>query len=214
MLPDYLTKSHQGIPKDRTISMLIRHSARFPITSSEDVWTAGLTPEGIELACVYGKWLSHSYEIRKIESSPIARCLDTGKQISSVLSEPVQVAGVEVLAHPNEKAEYDSLADYLVHNRWPERITQIAAYLVPNGHHQEGLNIFISHDTVVVAMAAYWMDKDVRSKELWPRFMEPFFMWWQAGELIASFRGETRNVQEIFETQLAGDFMESVLDSK
>ncbi len=208
MLPDYLIDSHRGIPKDRPISMLIRHSARFPITSAAEVWTAGLTPEGIEMASKYGGWLSRYYKISKIETSPITRCIDTGKYISTALSEEVEVAGLDVLAHPNENAEYDSLADYLINKRWPDRISQIAAYLVPNGHHQDGLNIFISHDTVLIAMTAYWMDLDVRDGELWPRFMEPFFMWWQTGELMASFRGETKNVQRVFETHLANHITE------
>lgn len=215
MLPDYIIVPHKNIPTDRPISVLMRHSARFPITKVEEVWTAGLTPEGIELASHYGKWLASSYKVGKIETSPITRCQDTGKYIAEALTKELPVEPVNVLAHPNENAEYDSLEDFLEKKSWPERINDIAAYLVPNGHHEDGLNIFITHDTVLVAMAAYWLDQDVRSGDKWPRFMEPFLMWRDGEKLIAAFRGEQHEVQNVLDSHLSHRFPEkSVFQSE
>lgn len=210
MLPEYLLDPHQRIPNDRPVSMLIRHSNRFPITNADEVWTAGLTPQGIELASNYGMWLQKSYQIGCIQTSPIQRCLDTGIYLAAGIDQNVDVSAVQVLSHPNEKAEYDSLADYLENKVWPTRISEIAAYLVPNGHHKSGLNIYISHDTVVIAMAAFWLDKDVRASENWPKFMEPFFLWWQERDLIASFRGESKNVNDVLRTHLANRFQNGI----
>ncbi len=213
MLPEYLLDPHKIVPNDRPLSMLIRHSNRYPITNADEVWTAGITPEGIELASDYGKWLQDNYNVGCIETSPIQRCIDTGKYLAEGINPRVSVSPVQVLSHPNEKAEYDSLADYLENKVWPARISEIAAYLVPDGHHQPGLNIYISHDSVVIAMAAYWLDKDVRGHENWPKFMEPFFLWWQGGDLTASFRGETKIVNEVLRTNLADHFSRDLFNS-
>lgn len=206
MLPDYIIASHKNVPSDRPVSVLMRHSARYPINSIDEVWTAGLTPEGIEMARSYGNWLAEKFNVVKIETSPIVRCQDTGKFIAKEIGDNISVEPVDVLAHPNENAEYDSLADYLERKSWPDRINDIAAYLVPNGHHDVGLNIFISHDTVLVAMAAYWLNLDVRSGDDWPRFMEPFLMWWERDQLIAAFRGETYEVKKILDAHLPQRF--------
>jgi len=51
------------------------------------------------------------------------------------------------------------------------------------------MNIFISHDTVLAVMAAYWLDLDIRAPEDWPHFLEPMFFWKSDGKGMISFRG-------------------------
>jgi hypothetical protein len=198
MLPDYITRAYKEIPADCPVSVLIRHSIRFPINSEAEVWTAGLTDEGKALACELGAWLSQRYEIDRIESSPIERCVDTGRYIASSLPKPIPVSPVKVLAHPNEQGEYDSFDQFFLNKTWPLRIQDMAAYLIPNGRHRSGLNIFISHDTTLLTMVGYWLQKDFRDLSVWPNYLEPFFMWWQDGALIARFREEQRVVDPLF----------------
>ena len=202
MLPDYLQEAYKYVPENQPISVLMRHSIRFPIESDAEVWTAGLTPEGVSLAKSLGQWLSTQYEIERFESSPIKRCVDTGERMAEGSNSKQAVEPVDVLAHPNENGEYDEVDLYIESKKWPERILNMATYLVPNGHHKSGLNMFITHDTVIITMVAFWLGLDVRGLKDWPRFLEPFFVWWQQDQLISLFRGEKTNITEIYQNQI------------
>ena len=65
-----------------------------------------------------------------------------------------------------------------------------------------GSDMFISHDTVTVTMVAFWLGIDIRGSKDWPRFLEPFFIWWQQDQLIAFFRGEKFNITETYQNQI------------
>ena len=201
MLPDYIIRAYKEIPQDCPVTVLIRHSIRYPINSEAEIWTAGLTKEGKELAIELGTWLNQDYTIKRIESSPIFRCVETGRFISSALTDSVDVFPVDVLAHPNENGEYDSFDEYFPTSKWPNRIQEIAAYLVQNGYHKNGLNLFISHDTTLVTMVGYWLQKDFRDLSIWPNYLEPFFLWWQDDQLISRFRDEQIVVNHVLEQQ-------------
>lgn len=197
MLPDYVIRAYDDIPKESPVSVLIRHSIRYPINSEDEIWTAGLTPEGVEMARNLGDWLNQKFDVTRIETSPIKRCVDTGRQIASALNELIDVSPVKVLSHPNENGEYDSFGEHFTINQWPKRIRDMAAYLVPNGHHKKGLNLFVSHDTTLVTMAGYWLQKDVRDLSVWPNYLEPFFLWWDDNKLFSRFRDITREVNHV-----------------
>jgi hypothetical protein len=198
MIPDYLSEAFKNIPIDVPTSVLMRHSIRFPIESDAEIWTAGLTPEGITLAKNFGTWLKKQHQVERVESSPIGRCVDTGKWLIEGFQNGNSVQPMQVLAHPNENGEYELIDHFLETSIWPDRILNMANYLVPNGHHHHGLNIFISHDTVTITMVAFWLGLDLRGPQEWPRFLEPFFMWWQGEQLIAYFRGESTDVTKVY----------------
>jgi hypothetical protein len=201
MLPDYVIRAYENIPTDAEVSVLIRHSIRYPINSVAEIWTAGLTPEGKEMASNLGSWLDKQFRVSRIETSPIERCVDTGRFISSALRDPIKVSPVIVLAHPNENGEYDSFDGHFKEKSWPKRIQDMAAYLVPNGHHHKGLNLFVSHDTTLVAMTGFWLEKDFRDLSVWPNYLEPFFLWWEGKNLISRFRGEQHIVNNVLQQQ-------------
>jgi hypothetical protein len=201
MLPDYVICAYENLPTDAAVTVLIRHSIRYPINSVAEIWTAGLTPEGKEMATELGLWLDKRFRISRIETSPIDRCVDTGKIIASALSESIVVAPVNVLAHPNENGEYDAFEGHFKMKSWPKRIHDMATYLVPNGHHHNGLNLFVSHDTTLVEMTGFWLEKDFRELSVWPNYLEPFFLWWEDKQLITQFRGEQQVVNRILQRQ-------------
>ena len=200
MIPDYLLSAYQNIPNDRPVSVLMRHSIRYPITNDAEIYTAGLTPEGFELAKNFGQWLSHSYDFGLFFSSPIGRCIDTGKMIAAGAKKQRPIQEIYLMGHPNEQGEYDSISNCLINGLWQERIHQMAAYLVPNGKHREGLNFYFSHDTMIVLLAAYWLGIDLREPGKWPQYLEPFFMFWENNQLMAVFRNEKFSLQETYET--------------
>ena len=203
MLPDYVIRAYENLPTDIEVTVLIRHSIRYPINSEAEIWTAGLTPEGKDMASNLGLWLDKQFKISRIETSPIDRCVDTGRFIASALREPIEVSPVNVLAHPNENGEYDAFEGHFKEKSWPKRINEMATYLVPNGHHHNGINLFISHDTTLVAMIGFWLEKDIRDLSVWPNYLEPFFLWWEGKKLISRFRGEQQVVNQILQQQPA-----------
>ncbi len=187
-LPNYLTEAFTNIPTNQTINVLMRHSERFPIQSDAEVFTAQLTPVGKETAYKFGIWLSEKYEIGKIFSSPINRCVETGIFLAKGSGNGKVVLPDPVLSHPNENGEYNQMGDYLTTGDWPDRIKQIAEKMFPENDSKK-MNFFISHDTVLAVMAAYWLDLDIRAPEDWPQFLEPMFFWKSDGKLTISFRG-------------------------
>ena len=187
-LPNYLTEAFTNIPTNQTINVLMRHSERFPIQSDAEVFTAQLTPVGKETAYKFGIWLSEKYEIGKIFSSPINRCVETGIFLAKGSGNGKVVLPDPVLSHPNENGEYNQMGDYLTTGDWPDRIKQIAEKMFPENDSKK-MNFFISHDTVLAIMAAYWLDMDIRAPEDWPKFLEPMFFWKSEGKWTISFRG-------------------------
>ncbi len=188
-LPNYLLKAFENIPTDRTINVLMRHSARYPIESDAEIYTAQLTPEGEILAANFGAWIKGKFIIGEIVSSPIDRCLETGRHLAKGAGNGRIILPEPVLAHPNEFGEYDAMDEYLISGDWPLRIRQIADLLFPDDH-KAHLNFFITHDTVLALMAAYWLDLDIRAGKDWPQFLEPMFFYKVDGESIINFRNQ------------------------
>ncbi len=207
MIPEYLLSAYQNIPTERPVSVLMRHSIRYPITCDAEIYTARLTPEGLKLAKSVGSWLSDSFDFGLFYSSPIGRCVDTGRMIAEGAKQKRTIEEIYLMGHPNEQGEYDSISACLKDGQWQDRIHQMAAYLIPNGKHWDGLNFYFSHDTMIVLMAAYWLGIDLRGPADWPQFLEPFFMFWEEGQLTAMFRNKKYSLQkayEIYKQQLIG----------
>ncbi len=187
-LPDYIIDAYERIPTGKSMNVMIRHSNRFPITSDEEVFTAQLTPEGEKLAFTYGAWINRKFDIGKIFSSPIERCLETGRQLSKGAGNGRLVLPEPILSHPNENGEYDALDEYLETGVWPDRITQIKKLFISTNPGSK-LNFFVTHDTVLALMAAYLLKMDIRAPKDWPRFLEPMFFWKDQEKKMVSFRG-------------------------
>ncbi len=194
-LPKYLLEAYENIPSDQSINVLMRHSIRFPIESDAEVFTAQLTPEGENLASDFGAWLHKRYKLGKILTSPITRCIETGRFLAKGAGNGKVILPDPVLSHPNKNGEYDSLGEFLDTGDWPLRIRQIAEKMFPDDH-SVGLNFLITHDTVLALMAAYWLDMDIRAPQDWPQYLEPMFFWKSDGKMVVSFRGNEYRVRK------------------
>jgi hypothetical protein len=193
-LPNYLIEAFQKVPENQTINVLMRHSERFPIESDAEVFTAQLTPIGKELAYDFGAWLSDKYKIGRIFSSPINRCVETGVYLAKGSGNGKVVIPDPVLSHPNENGEYNQMGDYLASGEWPDRIIKIAQKMFPD-QDSKTLNFYITHDTVLALMAAYWLKMDIRGPEDWPKFLEPMFFWKADDGLKIIFRGKEHRIE-------------------
>ena len=200
-LPKYLLEAYENIPSDKNINVLMRHSIRFPIQSDAEVFTAQLTPEGEDLASDFGAWLDKKYQIGKILTSPITRCIETGRFLAKGAGNGRVILPEPVLAHPNENGEYDSMGDYMDSGDWPLRIKQIAEKMFPDDQSM-GMNFLITHDTVLALMAAFWLDMNIRAPQDWPQYLEPMFFWKTDGKMIISFRGIEHLVDKFSEEKI------------
>ena len=196
-IPNYIIDAYENVPLDRSITVLLRHSIRYPIENDAEIYTAQLTPEGKKLASTFGSWIKSKFKIGKFFSSPINRCIETGKFMANGAGNGRAILPEPVLGHPNENGEYDSLDDYLASGVWPGRIIDIANKMIPAAHNQ-AMNFYISHDTVIVLMVAYWLKIDIRAPIDWPQYLEPLFFWKSNGKLKISFRGEFFDVPYTF----------------
>ncbi|MDO9087930.1 MAG: histidine phosphatase family protein [Anaerolineaceae bacterium] len=188
-IPIYIFEAFENIPTDQAVNVLMRHSIRFPIESEAEIFTAQLTPEGENLAYRFGSWVNSRYQIGKIYSSPINRCIETGRFLGKGAGNNRVVLTEPVLAHPNENGEYDSMDLYLSSGIWPNRIKNIARKLIPDDQ-LNTLNFYITHDTVLVLMAAYWLNLDIRDPEAWPRYLEPLFFRNSPDGMVITFRDQ------------------------
>lgn len=194
-LPKYLVDAYREIPNNQSINVLMRHSERFPITSDAEVFTAQLTPMGKELAFNFGAWLGENFKIGKIYSSPINRCVETGVYLAKGSGNGKVVLPDPVLSHPNENGEYNQMGEYLESGYWPERITQIAEKMFPEDE-AKALNFFVTHDTVLAVMAAFWLKMDIRANEDWPQYLEPMFFYKNESRPVISFRGVKYHISQ------------------
>ena len=49
-IPETLLTDLDNVPRDRAVTLLMRHSARFPIVPPDEGWNVTLTPEGVKMA--------------------------------------------------------------------------------------------------------------------------------------------------------------------
>lgn len=80
--PRHLPESFDLGP-GRAALMMVRHSARVPVITAQDAFSAQLTEEGRAMAREFGAELGQKTRIGAVVASPVARCLDTARQILS-----------------------------------------------------------------------------------------------------------------------------------
>ncbi|HZW04917.1 MAG TPA: histidine phosphatase family protein, partial [Anaerolineaceae bacterium] len=80
-VPTSLLGDLRQTPADRPVTLLMRHSVRFPIYDFATGDAIGLTPEGFLLAEQFGTVLATLRRPGRLLSSPVGRCVDTARSI-------------------------------------------------------------------------------------------------------------------------------------
>ena len=153
--------------------LLIRHGPR----TSPDIppLTAMLTPEGIDdcISCGIGMNANSPLEIY---SSPVQRCLDTGKNINEGAGWGFEIIKSEMLGHPGPfvigkiNEDVNKLVAYAQHNNdWSFLHDHVAGKDIPGMRNRmigaqnlikelypnkEGYVLCISHDSIIAAIIA------------------------------------------------------------
>lgn len=86
------------LPLDAPAAVLMRHSARGPITDILRALEIPLSPEGVAVARVFGRALPHRHVL--LRHSPVPRCAQTAECVAEGVRE---AGGIAVLQGPDDR---------------------------------------------------------------------------------------------------------------
>ena len=165
--------------------VLIRHSMRRPINDGKAAFDAGLTSEGERLAQEFGYYINLYTKPSKFVCSPVGRCIDTALRISMGANSGKNILPDYRLSHTYISESLLQLSTYKLGQPVPTKIKEILNFLLDD--RVKGLTIAVSHDTVVVCLAAYLMGVAIDSHE-WPDYFEGIGFWKSKDQLILGWR--------------------------
>lgn len=194
------------VPDDRPAVLLIRHSLREELSNKTPGFDVPLTEAGVELAEQFGKALK--FDVAKVLSSYAPRCIDTGNailkgagsnqpvQVAKRLSEPgcyvsdMKAAGRSfVRLGPLEFVNASSKPGGLTGVLPVKKSTEAILDWLRRESATPGLSIFITHDTILATFVYCLLGKHPLIWEDWPQMLEGVFIWFEAGQAYAVWRG-------------------------
>lgn len=188
-IPEMVYRSLEVVPADRQVSLLMRHAHRYPILDIASTYTTPLTPEGIALAEKFGARLSQTYLPGRLLTSPIDRCRTTGEAIARGASWQIVPFPDERLSHPHIQPAITAFSAWSPGRRLPDPVQVVLGLMLAGSGDQPALDILVTHDTVVACLVSYLLGAPV-SDSYWPNYFEGLFLWMEAGELQAVWRGK------------------------
>ena len=172
----------------KKLALLIRHGERAPIPDNEFGDEVPLTDCGMRSSAELGRQLA-PYNVRRIYTSPIRRCVQTAQQIQSALGYPVEVVLTHELGAPGfhisdaqsagkaflqqsarevyerfvRGEQVDGLASV-------ESLSTRAIDYIRTKTEQVGLTLFVTHDSLIAHFAFANQLKDYRHE--WVDFLD------------------------------------------
>ncbi len=171
---------------------VLRHSARYPILTDAEVFSAGLTPEGVQQAERLGQELAKIRRPGRLLSSPVARCLDTAAAIARGAGWETAVQPEYRLSHPFIEPAWNALPLLWGKDRLPAPIAGLLDLIVAGERAPGTLDLLVTHDTIVGTLAEYFTGVHFNYPEVWPDFLEGVLLWQNAGELHLRWRDRER----------------------
>ena len=171
---------------------VLRHSARYPIETEEDVYGAGLTPEGVQQAERLGAELQPMRRPGRLLSSPVTRCLDTAAAIARGAGWDKAVQADYRLSHPFIEPAWNALPLAWGKDPLPVAIGRLLDLIVAGERAPGTLDLLVTHDTIVSTLAEYFTGVHFEFPEVWPDFLEGVLFWQNDGELHVRWREQER----------------------
>lgn len=206
VVPASLLASLERVPLQASAALLLRHAHRPVIPIGVDWNAVELSPYGVATAEALGRHLGA--RLVRIVSSPVRRCLQTAE----ALARGASVAALPVVdprlgAGPffaDEEAQQRLLPQFTVYEyvdqllrlgpplpgmrSTAEGIADLVGMLTAAPDAPPGLAMFVTHDSVVAATAAYLLGAAIRGKA-WPDFLEGICFWREGDRLVTAWRG-------------------------
>ncbi len=190
ILMDATLEDLAALPASGPVSLILRHSERENITGDGNVFTAGLTIEGIAAARFFGSEVARQRRLMRLVSSPVSRCVDTAVAIAKGAGYPEKVRVDDRLSHLNLLPVWNALPHCCEFDSMPAGLVSLIELLLPQSDEEDGLEIFVTHDTVVASLAGYLTGEPVQG-DATPRFLEGVFVWKVGGDVYFQWRGMT-----------------------
>jgi hypothetical protein len=183
-----------ALPESIHPALLIRHSVRYPILTASETFTAGLTPEGVELARQFGVELGAHRRLGRVAASPVGRCVDTAIAIAAGAGWAHKVRIENRLSHPFMARVWDNLPLCHGQDPFPGELAVLLRYIIEKPKGAAGsLDLFVTHDTVVGAVTGYFFCEEYSSGN-WPDFLEGILLWMDGEKICMAWRGQQRAI--------------------
>jgi broad specificity phosphatase PhoE len=188
-IPVSLLSDLERIPRDRPVTLLMRHSARHPIIDPAEPFHAMLTEDGIRLAEDLGKILGASFAPGRLMSAPVNRCKDTVAAIARGAGWSGEVCPQDALSHPFIAPAWDRLYLGEANGTLPTQVRVTLALLLGSAGRPPALDLAVTHDTILGAVVGYLLKAPVM-KEFWPDYLEGTFAWREDSSACFLWRGQ------------------------
>lgn len=214
-------KTLANIPRDRPVSVMVRHAARDPIRSADEGWNARLTAVGHEAARELGADLAEIAGSRPIQmfSSPIPRCQQTAERVREGLTSKAVATRsptvVDALAGPYlhdanavmaialrlgdqtfVRQWFDGKLDHTVLLPATDAARgqlEVLASALDGAHddHRNTLHLHFSHDWNILLIREHFVGITHEDAEM-PGFMDGVAVWRQGEELAVAYRAHVK----------------------
>jgi len=195
--PGYQTEQTMlNAPRDRSVALLLRHSARFPILDDCDPYQAQLTPAGVRMAEDLGRWMGRQeMRLGGFYSSPVGRCIDTAMGIARGAGYWANVRPEEKLSFPYMQPTRRNIVHFRASDPLPERVVEAMRFMLGSNPDRVGCQVYVSHDSYLACSMAHIFLEPIEDD--WPEFLEGMAMWREGDEVILSWRGRMKRVSGI-----------------
>jgi broad specificity phosphatase PhoE len=189
----YLLEQLDLLPRHQRVVMLLRHSIRYPIITTQDSFNVGLTPQGIKLAEQYGALLGERFSPGRLAATPVGRCLDTTAAIArgAGWNAPVQIEpriSFDVLQNA-----WDERAAYRRGHPLPVEVSAALGYLWGALADAPGLDVVCSHDSVLGVVVQYLTGEHIYWANL-PNYLEAVCFWRENTTLRMAWRRKVHSI--------------------
>jgi hypothetical protein len=176
------------LPPACRAGVVLRHSERQPILRPEDTFTAMLTQNGVRQSEEFGRALAEIRQPGRIYSSPMERCRDTAVGITRGAGWLLPVAVEHRLSHPFIAPAWNALPILWQKDPMPAQVAALLDLVLDREEAPGVVDIFCTHDTIVVALAGYFLGCAFAYPGYWPDFLEGVFVWRQDGAVHLRWR--------------------------
>ncbi len=209
------------------VALLMRHSVRFPIINPADTYVVGLTEEGVRLAEELGELLGKRFLPGRLRSSPVGRCRATAEAMARGAGWAARVRADRRLSHPFIAPAWDMVERAQtgrtkpLNGVLPGPLPQLLGWILgaerssrgirsagsqpvlhqaslPFLEQQPLLDVLVTHDTIVGAVAGGLLHARVIGPDYWPGYLEGLLFWRAEGQMRVRWRGVERGLNQDF----------------
>ena len=170
------------------IALIIRHADRELIPKGEIGNEILINEKGVKNSMEFGKLLKQ-YNVNKIFTSPISRCVQTSEIITKGYDKNIEIIKSNALGDPglhvsNEKEAgdfylkfgFDEMYKRYKNNQEipgvpkPSELKELMTNFIKTNTNQKGITIFVTHDSVI-AFYVFALNRKTYTKDNWINYL-------------------------------------------